>query len=412
MRRAAAVLVVLAAALVGAAGAHAAAPLTTTGTAIDIQGVSALLRGKVNPQGLPTTYSFQYVDQAGFEASGFAGATSTVTSPAGSGNEDRSVSAMIAGLTPSTGYRFRLVAQSTSGATQGLAGAFTTTAGFGFLPGESGFAASVLTEGGGAAPLAGSHPEQISVSFGFRPGGEFDGEPGVSFTDGDLRDLHIEMPPGMIQNPAALNKCSATDFHTPRSSPFEVSLSGESCPARTQVGVVEVRSSLGGGVTRRFGVFNLDPPPGIPSQIGIAPFGSHIVFNSDRGGSQQIYVMDANGGGVQRISFGQGRYGTPVWSPRGDLIAFTRINEGKFYVGVMKPDGSGERLLTEGYLVEGPTWSPNGRVLAFFREQPSDSKGRGGSTRLYTIDLTGSNERQVPTPLDASDPAWSPLNSQ
>jgi len=115
---------------------------------------------------------------------------------------------------------------------------------------------------------------------------------------------------------------------------------------------------------------------------------------------------------VQRISFGQGRYGTPVWSPRGDLIAFTRINEGKFYVGVMKPDGSGERLLTEGYLVEGPTWSPNGRVLAFFREQPSDSKGRGGSTRLYTIDLTGSNERQVPTPLDASDPAWSPLNSQ
>ena len=71
----------------------------------------------------------------------------------------------------------------------------------------------------------------------------------------------------------------------------------------------------------------------------------------------------------------------------------------------MKPDGSGERLLSEGYLVEGPTWSPNGRVLAFFREQPS------GSTKLFTIDLTGNNERQVPTPLDASDPAWSPLNS-
>jgi TolB protein len=122
--------------------------------------------------------------------------------------------------------------------------------------------------------------------------------------------------------------------------------------------------------------------------------------------------MGADGGDVQRISFGQGRYGTPVWSPRGDLIAFTRIsNDGKFYIGVMKPDGSGERLLSEGYLVEGPTWSPNGRVLAFFREQPSDSKGRGGSTKIYTIDLTGNNERQVPTPLDASDPAWSPLNS-
>ena len=151
--------------------------------------------------------------------------------------------------------------------------------------------------------------------------------------------------------------------------------------------------------------------PAIDTSPSYSPDGSHIVFNSDRGGSQQIYTMDANGGNVQRISFGQGRYGTPVWSPRGDLIAFTRINGGKFYVGVMKPDGSGERLLTEGYLVEGPTWSPNGRVLAFFREQPSDSKGRGGSTRLYTIDLTGNNERQVATPLDASDPAWSPLNS-
>ena len=151
--------------------------------------------------------------------------------------------------------------------------------------------------------------------------------------------------------------------------------------------------------------------PAIDTSPSYSPDGSHIVFNSDRGGSQQIYVMGADGGDVQRISFGQGRYGTPVWSPRGDLIAFTRINEGKFYIGVMKPDGSGERLLTEGFLVEGPTWSPNGRVLAFFREQPSDSQGRGGSTKLYTIDLTGNNERQVPTPLDASDPAWSPLNS-
>ena len=151
--------------------------------------------------------------------------------------------------------------------------------------------------------------------------------------------------------------------------------------------------------------------PAIDTSPSYSPDGSKIVFNSDRGGSQQIYVMGADGGDVQRISFGQGRYGTPVWSPRGDLIAFTRINEGKFYIGVMKPDGSGERLLSEGYLVEGPTWSPNGRVLAFFREQPSDSQGRGGSTKLYTIDLTGNNERQVPTPLDASDPAWSPLNS-
>jgi TolB protein len=140
-----------------------------------------------------------------------------------------------------------------------------------------------------------------------------------------------------------------------------------------------------------------------------SPDGGQIVFNSDRGGSQQLYVMDANGRNVRRISFGAGKYATPVWSPRGDLIAFTKIHQGKFYIGVMRTDGSGERLLSEGFLVEAPTWAPNGRVLMYFRQEPSDVRGGGGRTRLYSIDLTGHNEREIVTPTDASDPAWSPL---
>jgi len=140
-----------------------------------------------------------------------------------------------------------------------------------------------------------------------------------------------------------------------------------------------------------------------------SPDGSQITFNSDRGGSQQLYVMNADGGNIHRISFGSGRYATPVWSPRGDLIAFTKIDGGDFYIGVMRPDGSGERLLTKGFLVEGPTWAPNGRVLMYFRQTPSDTKGQGGTTRIYTVDLTGYNEREAITPQDASDPAWSPL---
>jgi TolB protein len=140
-----------------------------------------------------------------------------------------------------------------------------------------------------------------------------------------------------------------------------------------------------------------------------SPDGSKIVFNSDRGGSQQLYVMNSDGSGVKRISFGSGKYGTPVWSPRGDSIAFTKIEGGSFFIGVMRPDGSGERLLTRDFLVEGPTWAPNGRVLMYFRQSPSDSQGHGGSTRLISIDLTGSNQREVMTSQDASDPAWSPL---
>lgn len=146
----------------------------------------------------------------------------------------------------------------------------------------------------------------------------------------------------------------------------------------------------------------------IDTSPSYSPDGSQIVFNSDRGGSQQLYVMNSDGSNVRRISFNDGKYGTPVWSPRGDLVAFTKMYSGKFYIGVMRPDGSGERLLTESWLDEGPTWSPNGRVIAFHRQSPS-SGGKGGDVRIYTIDLTGYNLREMVTPMDASDPAWSPL---
>jgi TolB protein len=136
-----------------------------------------------------------------------------------------------------------------------------------------------------------------------------------------------------------------------------------------------------------------------------SPDGRQIVFESDRDGSQRIYVMDQDGKNQHRISRGEGAYSTPVWSPRGDLIAFTKLLGGQFLIGVMKPDGSGERILTEGFHNEGPTWAPNGRVLMFFRESP----GATGGPKLYTIDLTGYNERQVATPAFGSDPAWSPL---
>ncbi|MGF1640745.1 MAG: Tol-Pal system beta propeller repeat protein TolB [Rhodospirillales bacterium] len=147
----------------------------------------------------------------------------------------------------------------------------------------------------------------------------------------------------------------------------------------------------------------------IDTSPSYSPDGRQIAFNSDRGGSQQLYVMDADGSNVRRISHGEGRYATPVWSPRGDLLAFTKIHGGKFFIGVMRPDGSGERLLTQGFHVEAPTWAPNGRVLMYFRREPVRSDGGGGRSRLFTIDLTGRNEREIPTPLDASDPAWSPL---
>lgn len=149
----------------------------------------------------------------------------------------------------------------------------------------------------------------------------------------------------------------------------------------------------------------LTPGTSIDTSPSYSPDGRQVVFESDRDRSQQIYVMNSDGSGAHRISQGQGSYSTPVWSPRGDYIAFTKQLGGRFLIGVMRPDGSGERVLTEGYHNEGPTWAPNGRVLMFFRE----SQGANGGSRIFSIDLTGYNERVIKTPSFASDPAWSPL---
>ena len=126
-----------------------------------------------------------------------------------------------------------------------------------------------------------------------------------------------------------------------------------------------------------------------------SPDGSQIVFNSDRDGNQQLFVMSANGGPAKRISFGPGQYAEPAWSPTGDLIAYTFWGQGGFGIGVMQPDGSGERILSQGFLVEGATFCPNGRVLMFYRQTPLAS---GHSSRLVTIGIDGFNERLVDTP--------------
>ncbi len=156
--------------------------------------------------------------------------------------------------------------------------------------------------------------------------------------------------------------------------------------------------NLGSGERRQ-----LTDTGAIDTAPSFSPDGGRVVFESDRSGTSQLYVMPAGGGQAERISFGEGRYSTPVWSPRGDLIAFTKSHAGRFHIGVMRTDGSNERLLTSSYLDEGPSWAPNGRVIMFMREQA------GGDPQLFSVDISGRNLRRIPSPGPASDPAWSPL---
>jgi TolB protein len=156
---------------------------------------------------------------------------------------------------------------------------------------------------------------------------------------------------------------------------------------------------------------------GIETSPSFSPDGRHIVFQSDRGGSKQLYIMNADGSSMEcprsagraescRITFGEAghSYTDPVWSPRGDWIAFSRQGGGQFVIGVILKDGSSMRMLTNGYQDESPTWSPNGRVIAFER-----TASRAAGPKLFSIDLTGRNERRLPTPRDATNPTWGPV---
>jgi hypothetical protein len=325
-----------AAALLAAPGAVAAGPPTLGPvSATDLQGVSAHLVGTVNPNGSSTTYHFEYVDQATFAGSSFAKAVSTQATSVGSGSTAHPAAATITGLKPSTAYHYRLVATSTAGTTTGTGEVLTTTAGFGFQSGTNGFSVFAPADGGEAASLAGLHPYQLNLHIGLNQGGEFEGQPGVHFPDGDMRDLHISMPPGLILNPNALPKCSLVSFHEKRESPFETGVhqnrSGENCPDNTQVGTVEVNTSLGGGVTRRFGLFNLEPPPGVTAELGFSPFGSPIVFEADvHTLSDGSYTLSLDAGNIsQSLDF----YGLNValwgipWNPSHNVERGNCLNE-------------------------------------------------------------------------------------
>jgi hypothetical protein len=142
--------------------------------------------------------------------------------------------------------------------------------------GIASFQAGPIAGDGVAATEAGSHPVALNLDLAFNQSG--------ALSEGDLRDLAIALPPGLLENPTAVPVCSQADFSTHRQNPFEEvapgeeGLSGESCPDRSQVGVVTLHSSFDGGETRSFGLFNLAPPPGAPSELGFNPYGAPIVF--------------------------------------------------------------------------------------------------------------------------------------
>lgn len=155
-----------------------------------------------------------------------------------------------------------------------LAAMPAAAAGFSFEPGEAGFEAS-LTAGKGTAERAGSHPTAARYR--------------LAMNEGDLRDVRLDLPSGMLENQTVIEQCNSEEFSTHRVSPHESSESGENCRESSQVGVVELTKA--GGESRTFGLFQLVPESGIPAQLGFAPWGQHLKLNSEVSNAGGVYNL-------------------------------------------------------------------------------------------------------------------------
>lgn len=204
----------------------------------------------------------------------------------------------------------------------------TAAAQFGLRPGSEGFDVAVRRSDGSAAFAAASHPYELDISAAFNLAPGSGSDPAGPHTEGDVRDIHLDLPPGFVLNTLAVGECGMAEFHTPRHSPFQEGESGESCPDSSQIGVVTVRSSVAGGSTRSFGVFNLAPPPGYSALIGFNAYGTPITFAQrirEQGGSFSL-GFDARGlpQRFDLLGFDLRLWGTP-WlvghdSQRGDCL--------------------------------------------------------------------------------------------
>ncbi len=137
-----------------------------------------------------------------------------------------------------------------------------------------------------------------------------------------------------------------------------------------------------------------------------SPDGESIVFTAGQNSTPHLFIMDKYGKNRKQITFSKGGYSAPAWSPDGRTIAFTKYYKGRAYLGVILPDGSGERLITEGYMIAGPQWSPDGQSIVFCRKEKRSGK-QINSSKICCIDLTGHKERTIKTIKFGSDPSWS-----
>ena len=134
-----------------------------------------------------------------------------------------------------------------------------------------------------------------------------------------------------------------------------------------------------------------------------SPDGGTIAFASKRGGTFDLYAMNADGSGTRRLTATQDDDSQPSWSPDGERIVFARGASGRLFV--MSADGTAPRRITDDEADETePAWSPDGRLIAYVRKTP------GASIRELWLVRPDGSQRRALTKLNgvAQAPSWSP----
>ncbi len=153
-------------------------------------------------------------------------------------------------------------------------------------------------------------------------------------------------------------------------------------------------------------------PQAVDAHPSWSPQGDSIAFESTSEGRRAVWVIQADGLGLRRLTDGPGVDGAPAWSPDGARIAFMSDRDGNDEVYVMAADGTGVTRLTDSPSVDGyPAWSPDGTRIAFVgdRPGPNGSPADTGRLRLFVMGADGSGVTPLSDlPAVPDRPAWSP----
>ncbi|MGH2973354.1 MAG: hypothetical protein ACRDLL_00585 [Solirubrobacterales bacterium] len=230
---------------------------------------------------------------------------------------------------------------------------------FEFLPGIPGFGMTPYAEDGTAETLAGGHPHVFSVNLSWSTQVKANQFP--AGIDEGVRDSYVYMPHGMIINPNA----------TPRRC-TEVLMEAYACPANTQIGVINVLTSVNGATVEAQPLYNMEPAPGKASNFGfvVVIFPVHI----EGGVRPGDYTEMAEVKGIPNL-FAKPAAGTQVlfWGdPSSPNFDYARESPfGDCHLSPCPvPEQDVAQLAMPTFCPEDPSEAPTGETEAFSYEHP------------------------------------------